>query len=692
MKKKFWGILLSAALSLGVAACGQTKNEMDEQGGKKQEAQTAAEDSAAEEAQTPQSAAETDVYEAQLPDGEEEADIFVEPIKDLPENFIKGMDVSSVIAEEESGVKYYNEQGEEEDLFRVLADAGVNYIRVRVWNDPYDADGNGYGGGNCDVEKAAEIGARAAKYGMKLLVDFHYSDFWADPAKQFAPKAWADMALKEKGQALYTFTKESLQTILDAGADIGMAQIGNEINNGMSGEKNWANVTELLKQGSRAVREIASETGQEIQIAVHFTNIEDHDKTVSYAQTLEDAGLDYDIFGVSYYPYWHGTMDNMEAVLKDLKNSYGKETAILETSYCYTTEDGDGFANSVGEDELTEGYAASVQSQANCLRDLMAAASDASALGVFYWEGAWIPVGDSSAAEENEKRWETYGSGWASSYSASYDKDDAGQYYGGCSWDNQALFDFTGHPLPSLDVFKYVNYGASCEKKVDFVEETAAAVNIGEEIQLPTAVKVTYNDRSFNGTESVTWDETQIQAIDTKKEGEYTVNGKLEDGTEVSCQVTVANKNWLLNPGFEQNDISMWHVSHKGDANPTDIQEKETDAFSGANSFHFWSESAQEFQVEQTVTGLEAGTYKAAVHIQGGDVGADAGIYLYVIQNGKTISSAPVTLDGWCVWQTPELAKIKVAEGGELTVGVSVTCGAGGWGTIDDFSLIKVKE
>ena len=99
------------------------------------------------------------------------------------------MDVSSVIALEESGVIYYNEQGEEEDLFRVLADAGVNYIRVRVWNNPYDKDVNGYGGGNNDVEKAAKIGARAAQYGMKLLVDFYYADFWADTQKQQAPKA-----------------------------------------------------------------------------------------------------------------------------------------------------------------------------------------------------------------------------------------------------------------------------------------------------------------------------------------------------------------------------------------------------------------------------------------------------------------------------------------------------------------------
>ena len=120
----------------------------------------------------------------------EGSSLYVKKVEDLPDDFILGMDASSVIAEEQSGVKYYNFNGEEQDVFRTLAESGVNYIRVRVWNDPYDENGNGYGGGNNDVEKAVEIGKRATKYGMKLLVNFQYSDFWADPAKQMVPKAW----------------------------------------------------------------------------------------------------------------------------------------------------------------------------------------------------------------------------------------------------------------------------------------------------------------------------------------------------------------------------------------------------------------------------------------------------------------------------------------------------------------------
>ena len=160
------------------------------------------------------------------------------------------MDVSAVLALENSGVKYYNFDGEEQDVFMTLAQAGVNYIRLRVWNDPYDENGNGYGGGNNDVATAITLGQRATQYGMKVCIDFHYSDFWADPKKQFVPKAWEGMDIEEKSDALYNFTLENLTQILDAGVDVGMVQVGNEINNGMCGETDASNVRKLLASGS----------------------------------------------------------------------------------------------------------------------------------------------------------------------------------------------------------------------------------------------------------------------------------------------------------------------------------------------------------------------------------------------------------------------------------------------------------
>ena len=166
-------------------------------------------------------------------------DIDIKVIKGLGEDFIFGMDASEVLAEERSGVVYYNYDGEVQDVFETLAQSGINYIRLRVWNDPYDESGNGYGGANTDIDTAIELGRRATKYGMKVCIDFHYSDFWADPNRQLSPKAWQHMSPDEKASAVYAFTKENLIKALDAGVDVTMVQVGNEINNGMSYYPMW---------------------------------------------------------------------------------------------------------------------------------------------------------------------------------------------------------------------------------------------------------------------------------------------------------------------------------------------------------------------------------------------------------------------------------------------------------------------
>ena len=190
--------------------------------------------------------------------------LYVKKVENLPEDFIFGMDVSSVLAEEASGVKYYDFGGNEADLFRILADSGINCIRVRVWNDPYDEEGRGFGGGNCDIGNAVEIGKRAAACGMRLLVDFHYSDFWADPGKQMVPRAWANLGIEEKTQAVYDFTLDCLTRLKEAGVPVRVVQTGNETNGKLCGEQSWENIARLMDAGARAVREVYPEEGAKI--------------------------------------------------------------------------------------------------------------------------------------------------------------------------------------------------------------------------------------------------------------------------------------------------------------------------------------------------------------------------------------------------------------------------------------------
>ncbi len=624
-----------------------------------------------------------------LPEGPEESTIFVEPVDGISDDFYRGMDASAVLALENSGVKYYNFDGEEQDVFMTLAQAGVNYIRLRVWNDPYDENGNGYGGGNNDVATAIALGQRATKYGMKVCIDFHYSDFWADPKKQFVPKAWEGMDIEEKSDALYNFTLESLTQLLDAGVDVGMVQIGNEINNGMSGETDVANVRKLLTAGSKAVREAAANSGKEILVAVHYTNIDDMKKLDTLLTGLQVKEIDYDIVGLSFYPYWHGTIEDLKNAIIHIRDTYGKKVYVAENAYCYTAEDGDGSANSVeGTDDLAEGYSASVQGQANEVRDVCAAASEAGAEGVFYWEGTWIPVGPADA--DNSNLWEKYGSGWASSYASGYDPKDAGQYYGGCSWDNQAMFDFTGHPLASLNVFKYLKYGATAPLAVDSIPAVTVACNIGTDPELPDTVSVIYNNRS-EAQVPVTWNTDDVTAVDTENGGNFTVSGTLEDGTEITAAVTVDRINYVQNPSFEDSDTSMWTVNYSGETDPTDYQVKAADAHSGEVAFHFWSGSADmDFSIEQSFTDLEPGTYELSAFSQGGDLSDDASMELYALVDGKELT-APFMLTTYADWQNPVIPEIKVTDG-SLTIGVRYKCNVNSWGTLDDVTLYKIAE
>ncbi len=628
-----------------------------------------------------------------LPTAAEDAGIYVEPIPNLSDNFIRGMDVSSILAEEKSGVKYYSADGKEQDVFTTMAEAGVNYARIRVWNDPFDENGNGYGGGNNDLATAIALGKRATENGMKVCIDFHYSDFWADPSKQMCPKAWVDFSLEEKSNALYEFTKDSLTQLLENGVDVCMVQVGNETNNGMAGETQIPNIAKLMSSGSKAIREIAKSYDKDIQVALHYTNANDYDGLDSILYKLASFQVDYDIFALSYYPYWHGTFENLQNVMANIQNKYGKKTLIAETAYCYTTEDTDGSGNSVSEADLIDAYGATVQSQSTALRDVCATANDAGALGVFYWEGAWIAVGDVNA--DNSSIWEEFGSGWASSYAAAYDPNDAGKYYGGCSWDNQALFDATGKPLESLNTFKWLKYGTNADPAIDMINIPTVTCNIGSDVEMPKTVDVVYNNRALNASMPVEWYEEMVLNIDTSEAGTYEITGRIlnenfgsDNQTEVCCAVNVERLNYVSNPSFEDSDISMWKISYEGDKNPTDFQQKEGDAHTGEYAFHFWSESDMSFSIEQEFENLEPGTYELKAYFQGGDIDESAQMELYANIDDTIVSDA-FTAQGYANWQEPTISSLKVTDG-KLKIGIRIQCGAKGWGTIDDFILHKI--
>lgn len=623
------------------------------------------------------------------------AGINVTKVEGISEDTIKGVDISSIISLEESGVKFYNFDNKEQDIFKTFSEAGANYVRVRGWNDPYDSDKNGYGGGNNDLEKAIEIGQRATANNMKVLIDFHYSDFWADPAKQKAPKSWKNYTLEEKEKAVYEYTKDSLKKLINAGVDVGMVQIGNETNSEFVGERGWDNMSKLFNAGSKAVRDI----NEDILVALHFTNPEKVGNYEGISKKLNTYNVDYDVFASSYYPFWHGTLDNLTTQLKNIADKYGKKVMVAETSYTYTAEDGDGHGNTSPSSGQTLDYPISVQGQATSVRNVFQAVCDVgeAGLGAFYWEPAWLPVGSADNYENNKTLWEKFGSGWASSYAKEYDPDDAGVWYGGSAVDNQALFDFSGKPLESLNVFKYMMTGATAPKAVEEVKETNIVANSYKEIDLPKEVTVKYNDNSKKKVK-VRWDQKDLKEIRKNGYGSYEVDGTLISNESdlkklpAKAKIEVKSINYVVNSSFEEEDTSCWVVDYKNDNNGY-VNIKNEDPKSGSLAAHFYSNSDMDFEIYQNISNLPKGTYELKANIQGMyfDSSSEEVKMKLIVETSNGRYEKEFLTNGWCNWQVPEIKDIPVADG-NVKISVEIKAPSEAWGTIDDFELIRVNN
>lgn len=617
------------------------------------------------------------------PDNVTSETLYVKKTENLPKDFIMGMDASSVPSLEKSGVKYYDFDGNESDVFEILAENGINYIRVRVWNNPFDENGNGYGGGNCTIDTAVEIGKRATKYNMKLLVDFHYSDFWADPSKQMEPKAWKGMDVNQKSDALYEYTKECLKKLKDNKIDVGMVQIGNETNGKMCGISAWTGLSKLFNAGAEAVREVLPDA----LVALHFANPEKADNYRNYAAMLKDFYVDYDVFASSYYPYWHGTLDNLSSILSEIAETYNKKVMVAETSYAFTAEDTDFSSNTIGEGSaITKSYPFTVQGQANSVSDVIqTVANTKNGIGVCYWEGTWISVGQNSW-EENSELWETYGSGWASSFAAEYDPDDAGKYYGGSAVDNQAFFDKDGKALESLKVFALAQKGNEVEEKPDALEDITVLCVLGKKISLPDTVNAVMNNNAKKPVPVVweSYDETKIQSEGVKK---HIIKGTA-DGMSVTCNLSMIEANYLTNYSFEDGDTG-WDLHLNKPNSQIYVEDKQTDSLTGTKHYHFWANNSSDnvdFTLEQEVKNLPKGSYKYSISIMGGDAG-NTEIYSYIKVNGQIVKTKTMNVTVYNEWDTATI-EIDYDGNGAFVVGIAVKCsGSNAWGKIDDALL-----
>lgn len=631
--------------------------------------------------------------------------------KELSSDFIMGMDISSMISELESGVVYRDYEGNElktlDDICKFLADQGINHIRIRVWNNPYDTNGKGYGGGNNDVKKAKQFADACRNAGIKMLVDFHCSDLWTDPGKQQAPKAWKGYTVEQKAQALTEFITDSLNTI-DLSKDVvDMVQVGNETTNGFIGETSQTNMCTLFSAGAQGVKNY----NEDVKVVIHLTNPEKRNMT-RWAEILDDNKVNYDILATSYYPYWHGTLANLATELKKVKETYNKDVMVAETSYAYTLEDSDGHDNTVrvGHNDTAENTTEpfTEQGQATAIRNLINTVNNAGGLGVYYWEPAWLTVGDTTGltgeaydkqVAANKEKWEKYGSGWASSYAREFDAKDAGVWFGGSAVDNEAMFYPDGTASPSLHVWNYVKTGAvsnlvSVEKVGDNLSDTIIA---GTTYTLPETLEITYSDKKENA--QITWNEADVQKIDTDTPGIYVVNGTValrdditrgayvgKKSADVQLTLKVEEKNLFTDSEAAEFDSDENYVREGNGLKPFPYNEN---VYSGKYALGWYSTSAEKASVTYKKNlALTKGTYTFEAKTMGEK---DDVVSLQILDTDKQVLYEDTkTLTGYTAsksgWQTPSVT-FTLTEDKVVTFRIAIAMRAEGWGAVDALYL-----
>ena len=330
------------------------------------------------------------------------------PIED---SFYYGADLSYVNEMEDCGATYKDANGATKDPFTIFQEAGTNLVRVRLWHNPTWTNYSNFQ----DVKETIQ---RAKAKGMDVLLDFHYSDTWADPSTQEIPAAWINEIdnTEALGNLLYEYTYDTLETLSNDNLLPEIVQVGNEIN-GMilqQGELvwpiDWTRNSHLINKGIEALRDISITKNKDIEIMLHIAQPENG---LWWFEQATNAGVtDYDWIGLSYYPIWSDyNLSNVGSALSTLINTYNKRLMIVETAYPFTMENADSANNILGNDALVSSYPATQQGQLGYLNQLQSIVENAGGEGIVYWEPAWVSTGCSTQ--------------WAQ----------------GSHWDNATLFD-----------------------------------------------------------------------------------------------------------------------------------------------------------------------------------------------------------------------------------------------------------
>jgi len=323
--------------------------------------------------------------------------------------FIRAADLSSLPEIEKAGTIFFNRRGRPENPLVTLKNSGMNTVRLRVWKNPE--------GGHCGFEEVRRLSRKIHGMGLRVWLDIHYSDTWADPSRQLTPAGWKGLSFEALKDSVHSYTGMLVSAINPE-----LVQIGNEINNGFLFpygriRGNFSRFRELLSAGSGAVRDNSSDTA----IIIHYAGLDGSERFFELV-----SGVDYDIIGISYYPRWHGKdLGRLDSVLARLSGRYQKDIVIAETAYPFTLEWNDRTHNIVGlkEQLILPGYPATPRGQKAFLEMIVRIVDSVErGAGFCYWGGELV------------------------AYRGAESRD-------GSPWENQALYDFRGMALPVVEAF-----------------------------------------------------------------------------------------------------------------------------------------------------------------------------------------------------------------------------------------------
>ena len=368
---------------------------------------------------------------------------------------ILGIDTSAILESRNAGAHYFVNNQEVDPLVYLHDRNGVSILRLRLWLDPYTEEGHPYGGGTVDLPAFIKMAKEGLAKDYQILLDFHYSDFWCDPAKQWIPKAWAGLTLDEVAAKVYAYTRDTLLTLQEEGISLYGIQIGNEITNGTlwplakltpssSGGKRegYPALIKVLQHGVKASREVCPES----KIVIHLERSYDQYIYQEFFDELVAAKLDFDVIGMSYYPYWHGTFKMLFGNVDMLRERYHKPIWIVETAYGFTTEaahhEGETFIPLVNDTFLAQPnihkpFPLTLEGQRVFTHELLRLAKLHEVEAIFWWEPLWYPLkGLKWATDEGE------------AYAHETDRPTNNE------WGNQCLFNYQGHDNPALFEYK----------------------------------------------------------------------------------------------------------------------------------------------------------------------------------------------------------------------------------------------